>query len=206
MAVRMLSLWRIFLRRDAAEAQRTTHRQRLRALAAQWRVDEQTLVALDNLRRAPLVSNLARLVMALMIDRVLLVIVAAITAIWLALALPAVVAAFALVVATLVVLLGNYVLARARGAVDSKTRLDGVPEKIRRLVSAPFIVFGHSHHPVAHQLDGGGWYFNTGTWVPPDSPEMLSAFTHLLIRHREGGPEASLCQWRDGRSQEFRAT
>jgi hypothetical protein len=32
---------------------------------------------------------------------------------------------------------------------------------------------------------------------------MLRAFTHLVIRQRESGPVAELCQWRDGQSRAF---
>jgi len=95
------------------------------------------------------------------------------------------------------------VLSRARGHTDPAEHMKIVPQKIRAHVGAPFVVFGHSHKPVALALDGGGWYFNTGTWVATEKPGLLRAFTHLVIRHGEGGPRASLCQWRDGRSLAF---
>jgi hypothetical protein len=64
----------------------------------------------------------------------------------------------------------------------------------------PFVVFGHSHNPVALPLDNGGWYFNTGTWLAAEKPGLLRAFTHVMIRHAEDGLRGALCQWRDGKS------
>jgi hypothetical protein len=94
---------------------------------------------------------------------------------------------------------GTRVLSRARVPVDPIEKLKQIPHKIRELVNAPFVVFGHSHHPVALPLGEGGWYFNTGTWLPAGKCRD-HAFTHLLIRRAGGGPEASLCQWREGES------
>jgi hypothetical protein len=70
-------------------------------------------------------------------------------------------------------------------------------------VDAKFVTFGHTHEPVARQLENGSWYFNTGTWVPTGKPGLLRAFTHLVVQHTESGPEAQLCQWRDGGSRAF---
>ena len=66
---------------------------------------------------------------------------------------------------------------------------------------APFIVFGHSHAPERVSLDGGGTYFNTGTWASDDAAQP---FTHLMVVSDENGaPKAELKQWRDGASTPY---
>jgi len=200
----MLSLWRLVAKhRDGVERRRSAHRIRLAELAARFKVKEETLVALDDLRQQPLIANLGKLLMAVMLDRVALVTFSALLAGVLLLALPpiwalgGVGAVFATAFAT------GQVLARLRGHTDPDEQMKKVPQKIRDHVRTPFVVFGHSHQPVALPLAGGGMYFNTGTWVATEKPGLLRSFTHLVIRHAEGGPLASLCQWRDGRSAEF---
>src|SRR5262249_5438897 len=71
MAAKMLGLRRALTDPGVGEARRRTHRERLRALAARHKLSEATLVAVDELRHKPVVTNLLRLMMTLMLDRVL---------------------------------------------------------------------------------------------------------------------------------------
>jgi hypothetical protein len=87
--------------------------------------------------------------------------------------------------------------------VDPALPLDLAPERILEHVDARFVIFGHTHQPVARQLPGDRWYFNSGTWMPSGKPGLLRCFTHVLVRHTPEGPRASLCQWRDGASRAF---
>ena len=60
MARRMVRSWRAFTRRPAdVEHRRRGHRERLRQLASKWRLSEETLTALNELRGRPVVTNLA---------------------------------------------------------------------------------------------------------------------------------------------------
>lgn len=202
----MLGLWRLVTRtrnRAGVERRRSAHRQRLGELATRFELKEETLVALDDLRQVPLIHNLTRLLGAVMLDRVALVLFATLVAGILLVALPPVwaLAGVGVVFASSIVTAG--VLARVRGDIDPNERMKAVPEKIRSHVHAKFVVFGHSHQPVALPLADGGMYFNTGTWVATEKPGLLRAFTHVIIRHAEDGARAALCQWRDGRSTEF---
>ena len=81
-------------------------------------------------------------------------------------------------------------------------RLRDAPRFIKELIKAPFIVFGHSHAPERVSLDGGGTYFNTGTWASDDE---RFAFTHLLVTRSEdaGSPRAELRQWIGGISAPY---
>jgi UDP-2,3-diacylglucosamine pyrophosphatase LpxH len=202
MVWRLLSIWRVLTKqRDKVEARRRTHRERLRALAEQVKLSEETLVALDNLRRRPVVTNFFRLAAAIMLDRLLVAATAALLILVFVLALPWGWAATAVLTVVGAAWAAAQILARTRGKTDPQEKMKLVPQKIRAHVRAPFVVFGHSHHPLALKLEGEGWYFNTGTWLAVERPGLLHAFTHVMIRRDKGRLRAGLCQWRDGKSQ-----
>ncbi len=204
MILRLLSMWRLGGKHPVGVARRrSAHRARLVELAERFKLKEETLVALDNLRQRPVILNFMRLVMVVMLDRVALATFTAILAVVLLLALPL---AWALVGVGAVCassVAAGLVLARLRGHTDPDELMKTIPQKIRDFVRTPFVVFGHSHQPVALPLAGGGMYFNTGTWVATEKPGLLRAFTHLVICHDAGGPQAALCQWRGGQSLAF---
>ena len=105
-----------------------------------------------------------------------------------------------LAAATVVTLAVNGKLARER-LPPSAQPLRRAPEAIRRILRAPFIVFGHSHEAETVPLGGGGTYFNTGAWSHDD---IGRAFTHLIIRISGlESPRAELRQWRDGASAPY---
>jgi hypothetical protein len=89
--------------------------------------------------------------------------------------------------------------------IDPAAHLEIVSERLLRRVDAKYIIFGHTHGPVARTLEAGRMYFNTGTWLPSGKPGLLSAFTHVVLRTTRTGPRADLCQWRDGASRAFTA-
>jgi UDP-2,3-diacylglucosamine pyrophosphatase LpxH len=200
----MLGLWRTVAKfKDGVEKRRSAHRARLGELAARWKLKAETLFALDALKKAPLIYNLKQLTMAVMLDRVALFFSTLLVGLVLLLVLPPLGAAIGVVSVVAASVLVGRVLARLRGHTDPNEDMKAVPEKIRGHVRAPFVVFGHSHQPLAVPLAGGGMYFNTGTWVATEKPGLLRSFTHLVIQIAESGPVARLCQWRDGKSREF---
>jgi hypothetical protein len=204
MARRLLSQWSLLRKQPGAgEAERRTHRERLRVLAQQVKLSEDTLVALDSLRRQPVIKNLGKLLMAIMLDRVAVGLGTTLLIAALAVVLPLRWAAVGAAGTISLAWLAARALSRARSSPDSTSKLTLIPQRIRQIVRAPFVVFGHTHEPMAVKLDDGGWYFNTGTWVASDKPGLLRSFTHLLIRHAKDGPHAGLFQWRDGRSRAF---
>ena len=80
-----------------------------------------------------------------------------------------------------------------------------VPQRLRELVDAPVVVFGHTHDPRWQPLRGGGLYVNSGTWLPATRPGLRRSFTHVLIQPRaRAAPVVELRQWRDGASLPFR--
>jgi UDP-2,3-diacylglucosamine pyrophosphatase LpxH len=199
-----LLVWRLvelyYSLRGADTERRMVHHERLVALSTHWKMSEEKLLALDKLRREPVTKRFWKLLAALFIDRMLLGIVALVTAgvlvgqlhgLWKAVGALATVLAFACV---------NQALNHIR-LESSVTKLRSTTSLIQSLVCAPLIVFGHSHTPEIVPLKGGGTYFNTGTWASDDAK---MAFTHLMVVTDENGaPKAELKQWRDGISAPY---
>ncbi len=203
-ATSMLSMWRkLFKVPEKVEVTRRGHLEKLRLLAHHVRLSEETLVALDDLRSRPAIRNLFKQDMVLMLDRVALLAVTTLLMLIFFVALPTVFALPAVAVSLFVAWLVGQFLASRHTGTDPHKKMLTIPDRIRRIVHAPFVVFGHSHHPVALPLSEGGMYFNTGTWVATERPGLLHAFTHVMIRHEADGPHATLCQWRDGASRAY---
>lgn len=204
MCAQLIGLWRMVVKQpEQIERHKPRHVERLQQLAAQVKLSEETLHAVDQLRRRPAVTSFAKVIGVLMLDRLALVIATALIVLTSVFALPWTwaigVVAGAITVAGLI----KKVLDRNHKDVDPAPKLKMVTEQIRKMVRAPFVVFGHTHHPVAQPLSDGGMYYNTGSWVAPEDHWLPFSFTHLLIRRGEAGPSAALCQWRDGESREF---
>ena len=90
--------------------------------------------------------------------------------------------------------------------VTSQLPMRAVPMRLRKLVDAPVIVFGHTHDPRWQPLRNGGLYLNSGTWLPATRPGLRRSFTHILIQPRADQlPLVELRQWREGTSQPFDA-
>ncbi len=200
----MIAAWRHGRARPSVmQERRDSHLARLRQLAERWDMPEETLLALDGARRPPVVGHLRRLLSTLMLDRILLysgaTLVALASVIWLRMPYAAAVAAGALFGSLAAV----RVLNRDRLAHPGHF-MPEASAHIHGQVDVRFVVFGHSHEPRAEAVGPDGkMYFNTGTWVPNGKPGILRSFTHVIVRHRESGPTAQLCQWRDGMSRSF---
>jgi UDP-2,3-diacylglucosamine pyrophosphatase LpxH len=197
-----IAVWRRLRRPERAADRHGAHRRRLKELADQFRVSEETLLAVHALRREPVSSNLWRVLGALMLDKLLLVAGTMFLALVSLAALPWT-WSLGLVSATVA---GSTALSRrlsqTREPVDASPAIYRVSQELARRVKARFFVFGHTHDPKAVPLEGGGWLYNTGTWMPAGA-QAAHAFTHLMIRHEHDGPRAMLCQWRDGESREL---
>jgi hypothetical protein len=199
----LLAVWRTY--RPGAKVNRLrgrAHLERLREHCARWKLSEQSLRAIGELRRRPVVSNFNRLVSVLMLDTIAINVVGFVLMLIALVALPW----FVGIPAALGLYLGKrWVGRRAENnrIIDAEAVLALMPERIRRHVDAPYVVFGHTHEPVCQGLREGGTYFNTGTWVPANKPGLLRVFTHVVIRNGADGPHGELCQWRDGGSRAF---
>jgi hypothetical protein len=70
--------------------------------------------------------------------------------------------------------------------------------RLAELVSARYVVMGHTHKPMMEALTPATTYVNLGNWTNDTVDDQVSGApcTHLVIRHGDGGqPEARLCGW-----------
>lgn len=198
MVWKVAEVWRVLtdVRQDANRRER--HQVRLCALAAKYRLAVDKVQALDGLRCVPVVKRLGGWMKALFVDRLLVGFTTLV-----ALAVVEVVAPGWWKLGGGVALVGGCAGANAWLSLGRmqpvQKALRRAPEAIRRILRAPFIVFGHSHFPEAIPLAGGGTYFNTGAWAGDD---LGQSFTHLVIV-RGAEPRAELRQWRGGESAPF---
>lgn len=69
--------------------------------------------------------------------------------------------------------------------VEAHPKLKQAAARVAAILGVPFVVFGHSHVPVAEPTEGASQYFNTGSWTP-------GGLTHLCIHVGAGAPVAEL--------------
>jgi UDP-2,3-diacylglucosamine pyrophosphatase LpxH len=194
-------LHRSFKRRDR---RRREHRSRLAEVARAGGISVETASAIDRLARTPLTVSGRRLGRMVMLDRfgIGLGSLVAIGILWLVAPL-----AWALV-GTAAVAIGAIALTRWLGThlVTSQLPMRSVPQRLKALVDAPVVVFGHTHDPRWQKLRAGGLYVNAGTWLPATRPGLRRSFTFVLIQPGAGeAPSVELRQWREGVSQPFDA-
>lgn len=202
-SAKLIGLWHGHSRDPVArEARRERHRERMRALCEHWSISEETLDAVDQLRRQPVFTNLWRLLALLMIDRVIVGAVALVATMVAVAALPLLWALLTGVGVVGSAWMAARWLARGR-CVDPVGPLGEMPERILQHVNARYVVFGHTHTPVVQPLADGAAYMNTGTWFPTERPGLLRAFTHVVLKINADGAQGALCQWRDGASRSF---
>ncbi len=193
-------LHKSFKRRDR---RRREHRARLEQVAVDGGISLETASAIDRLARAPLTGSMRRLGRLLMLDRFGIIFGVVFVLILLLIFVPL---AWALVGAALA-------CAAAAGIskwlgehlVTSQLPMRAIPQRIRKLVDAPVVVFGHTHDPRWQPLRSGGLYVNSGTWLAATKPGLRRCFTHVVIQPREGKPAVELRQWSEGTTQPFDA-
>ncbi|MGE3456423.1 MAG: hypothetical protein AB7O24_15040 [Kofleriaceae bacterium] len=192
-----------YRRRDR---RRREHRLRLAEVANAGGISLETAAAIDRMARTPLTVSIRRLGRMLMLDRfglgigMFLAIIAMLIILPMTWALLGTLSAIAIVVG-ITRWLGRHL-------VTSQLPMRSIPQRLRKLVDAPVVVFGHTHDPRWQRLRGGGVYVNAGTWLPATRPGLRRSFTHVLIQPpvAEGPPLVELRQWREGVSQPFDAS
>ena len=194
-------LHRSFKRRDR---RRREHRARLAEVAQAGGISLDVAAAIDRLARTPLTVSGRRLGRMVMLDRFGINLGAAIAITALLVLAPLGWALAGSVAAVLVAVaitrwLGQHM-------VTSQLPMRAVPQRLRRLVDAPVVVFGHTHDPRWQKLRSGGLYVNAGTWLPATRPGLRRSFTFVLIQPAASGPPSvELRQWREGVAQGFDA-
>jgi UDP-2,3-diacylglucosamine pyrophosphatase LpxH len=197
-------LHRSFKRRDR---RRREHRRRLAEVAQAGGISTETAAAIDRLARTPLTVSGRRVGRMVMLDRFGLGLGSVVAILVLLLLVPLGWAALgAIVVVSLAIGITRWL---GRHMVTSQLPMRSVPQRLRALVDAPVVVFGHTHDPRWQKLRSGGLYVNTGTWLPATRPGLRRSFTFVTIQpplHPGlAPPTVELRQWREGVSQPFDA-
>ncbi len=183
---------------------RRSHYQRLPDVAAAGGIPLDDAAAIDRLARTPLTVNFRRLGRLLMLDRFGLILGVVVAVILMLVLLPI---GWALL-GSLAAIAGAMGISRWLGThfVTSQLPMRSIPQRIRKRVDAPVVVFGHTHDPRWQPLRAGGLYVNAGTWLPATKPGLRRSFTHVLIQPNGAKPPTiELRQWREGSSQPFDA-
>ncbi|MBX3158204.1 MAG: hypothetical protein KF773_19710 [Deltaproteobacteria bacterium] len=198
-------LHKSFKRRDR---RRREHRAKLAEVAEAGGISLESAQAIDRLARAPLTGSSRRVARLLMLDRFGLMLGVVVAILLLLILLPL---GWAVVgtLATIALAMG---ISRWLGThlVTSQLPMRAIPQRIRRIVDVPVVVFGHTHDPRWQPLRSGGLYLNAGTWLPATKPGLRRSFTHVLIEPPVAGapapkPKVELRQWREGTTQPFDA-
>jgi len=187
------------------ERRRREHRSRLVTVAEQGGIPVETAQAVDRMARAPLTASVRRVGRLLMLDRLGLVVGVALAALVLLILTPIGWALLGIVIA----ILGAMGITKWLGThlVTSQLPMRAIPQRLKKLIDVPLVVFGHTHDPRWQPLRGGGLYVNAGTWLPATRPGLRRCFTHILIQPQpDAAPVVELRQWRDGTTQPFDAS
>lgn len=183
-------------------ARRRLHRERVEAVARDSGISVETARAIDRLARAPLTVSWRRLGRLLVLDKWGMVFGTALVGIILLLMTPWWVCLVGLIACITATVIAQIRLGKHH--VTSQLPMRAVPRRLRELVDAPVVVFGHTHDPRWQPIKGGGLYVNCGTWLPALRPGLRRSFTHVLVQPRANGkPLVELRQWRDGASKPF---
>lgn len=187
------------------DARRRLHRERLGQVAHAAGIRVETASAIDRLARTPVTRSWRRLGRLLVLDQWGLLLGSAIAIVMLLLFLHL---GWAMVgIAGVVGGASGIQRWLGKHLVTSQLPMRAVPQRLRRHVDAPVIVFGHTHDPRWQPLRNGGVYVNSGTWLPATRPGLRRSFTHVLIQPRAGlAPRCELRQWRESGSQPFDAS
>ncbi|MCA9572231.1 MAG: hypothetical protein KC656_30540, partial [Myxococcales bacterium] len=199
--------WWVRLRNPGAFLRRMEHRRRrMDALAISSGIERRVLDRLHKLRRPPVFVGLLQLVRSVMLGRLLSAILLppilfSTFLVMTTVSLKVAMGTATFVLAAFVVL--QLWLALGRDNVDPTETMVKTARRITRILDVPFVVFGHSHVPLARKLGQAGWYFNTGSWS--GGSERNGAFTHLVLRRVDARVRAALCRWQSDESRELRA-
>jgi UDP-2,3-diacylglucosamine pyrophosphatase LpxH len=200
----LIQIWREHFS-EAAQWVRSEHERKLTLLAEAKQISLERLRALITLQRPPVTRSLLAILASVMLDRILLVVLAAgllagaLKAIdhWPYICL--------VVVCTLGVVIGLGVLwNRLRNAIDPSTELRDGAQRVARLFPAAFVVMGHTHLPeVRPTPNADAVYVNLGAWAEEESedaaaPVLPATRTHLVLTHVNGKPTGELLTWHRG--------
>lgn len=173
---------------------------RLGALERVYGLPRELLHSIYELHVKPAGHSLWRSIQVFFVDRILVLLAAVAALVTLAVvSLPLYARLPAMLGTCAAAALALWWLARLRD-VTCDTQLAVAARELARRLKVKFVVMGHTHAPVARPTEGGSWYLNTGTWIPPRRRPRHAAgcdcrITHLAVLAAESGVRAQLRRW-----------
>ena len=217
--LRVLKKQKLFMPREVGVL-RARHRQRRRELAARFGIDPSVLAKVDSLQvNPPRGGHFGFLLRTItgVLRKTLLPLAVAVAAVFLVLLMNSTIQvtidspfleAVTLTLSYLVIFLGALATVLLLGSRRSFLRIRkedpyrSAAQKIKDLTGVRYVTFGHTHLSDAASLEGGGLYFNTGTWTPLFHEEYMPLRDRVEFTFLEmDGGEVSLKRWNDNRGQ-----
>jgi UDP-2,3-diacylglucosamine pyrophosphatase LpxH len=195
---RLINLWRQY-GHEGRVRRRALHLERLYKMAESFGLPAEVVLRLDELRRQPITATLWGVLRVTYVDRLLIMggTMAIAVAAWTLLG------PFWAAGTSAVAVVAALWLSRREGRkrnLDPAHWMPATAAKIQRQVDVPVVVFGHTHNAAQEPLEGGAWYFNTGTWIDGQDAGDGVPFTHLLVERTEAGVQAGMYRWQERRS------
>jgi UDP-2,3-diacylglucosamine pyrophosphatase LpxH len=192
---RMVGTWRNHVTEHTAQI-RAEQEHRMQQIAAMFRLNIDSLRALEKLWAIPVTGTLFAIFRSVFLDGLAAALTsgAIITTLgafnvlplaWLPLVMSAVMA-------------GIFIYMKSCRVLEPVAALRRGADKLAELMPARYVVMGHTHKPVMEPLGSQSTYVNLGNWTADLSDDHAppAPCTHLVIRHGASGkPEASLCTW-----------
>lgn len=143
------------------------HQKRLGQQAERFGLTEDQVLLADRLHHVPVTRNLSELMRLLFLDRLLLIAVALFFCFLVLISVDSV--AWELF---LIAMIGSAAYQLNRRMVPRRYLLPGPKQaqaarQLAKIFKVPNVVMGHSHVRRVLPLKRGGYYFNTGSWLPP---------------------------------------
>jgi UDP-2,3-diacylglucosamine pyrophosphatase LpxH len=197
----LVDLWREHVSEGAQRIRQEQERRILR-LAELHRIQIERLRALLHLQRPPITKSLLAIFASVMLDRIFLVLVGALSVLAVLLAVPSPSLAWPVALGvTLVLFALGVAWRRLREALEPSAELRERSAVVARLFPAAFIVMGHTHLPETRATTEHATYVNLGAWAEDDvddgrAPGLPATRTHLVLVHGgEGEPRGELLKW-----------
>lgn len=204
--VTLFSMWRAHMG-EGAKRIRREHERRMTDLAFLLGFSVERLRQLASLQRPPVTTSLHRLATTVMVDRLLLIGLAALSALLAFRLASGWHHALAIVAGIAVGFWGlSLLLARVRRDIEPSRELRDGAARIARLFPAAFVVMGHTHLPEVTRTEGSvATYVNLGAWADDgtggtersgESESSVATRTHLVLHQEDDGvPIAELFVW-----------
>jgi UDP-2,3-diacylglucosamine pyrophosphatase LpxH len=187
---------------EPARALREEHERRMALLAEATRIGMDRLKALAALQTPPLTRSISGILASVLLDRLALALICAITLFVTGLVVGVRGGPFWAVAGLVTVpwLIAQRYLTKRR-KVDPDELLVERAAHLSRLFPAAFVVMGHTHVPMRVPVGEQTTYINVGSWAEEElddgrvSNAYRAARTHLVITNGESGPVAEFLAW-----------